>query len=182
MTGRGFAKWVSTVLVLGATTSVASAAETSSVPPAPQPPKPIRSEIVNYDNWRLVCEEYAEPAKKTVCVGILQIAKKETGETLFTWNLGLGADGAPVSTFVTLTGVSVAQGVELRVGSTPVRKVGFATCEPTQCVARAPIDAALRKDLIEADKAEITIHGSTGRNMKLELALKGVDGVLAAIK
>jgi invasion protein IalB len=164
----------------------AAAAKPAAVPadkaPAqPAAPTPTRTEIQSFDNWRLTCNDYADLKKRT-CFGQFQAIKRETKQVLFGWTIAQTLDGNVESTVVTLTGVAIAKGIDLRLGAAPVRKLSFATCEPTFCTAQVPVDAALRKDLATAETLEVVVYGSSGNNMRLELPLKGIDKVLVQIK
>lgn len=152
----------------------------SAAQPAPAAapmPVPSRTEIQTFDNWRLTCNDYAETGKR-VCVGQLQAVKRETKQPLFSWVIGRNSEGIPESTMVTPTGVAIARGIDLKLGQAPVRRLYFATCEPSHCTAQVGLDAALRREMTSAETAEVIVYGSTGNNMRLELPLRGVDKIL----
>jgi invasion protein IalB len=146
-----------------------------------QAPVPTRTEIQSFDNWRLTCNDYAD-TKKRVCFGQLQAFKRETKQLVFGWTIAQTLDGTVESTVTTLTGVAITRGIDFKVGAAALRKLSFATCEPTHCTAPVTVDAALRKDLVTAETVEVVVYGSSGNNMRLELPLKGIDKVLAEIK
>ncbi|TBW36585.1 hypothetical protein EYW49_13375 [Siculibacillus lacustris] len=180
---------LSAALLLGAFGSQASAQTKPAVPtPAPatapateKPPQPTRTEIVTFENWRMTCNEFAESKKRT-CVGQLQATKPETGQLLFGWTIGFNAEGVLESAIVTLTGVAIPKGLDLRFGQAAVRKLSYATCEPTYCTAQMPIDAGLRKEIVAAEAVEVVLYGSTGNNLKLAVPIKGIEKLLASLK
>lgn len=134
-----------------------------------------------HGHWRVTCETVAA-AQKPRCVGLLQAQKKETGQVVFAWRVGASADGRMVSSFVTLSGVAIKPGVELRLGAAPTRRVGFSTCEPTLCTANAVIDEAFLRDLTAVDTASIVVRGSNGKAMTLDLPISGIGEVLALLR
>lgn len=174
----------------------ATAAEaTGDDPPAPTveepsgpagaraaPPRPAAATTRVFGAWRLTCRSGAAEGRPQGCVAVLQVAKKENAQAVFVWRLGRIADGRLVTSFVTLTGVAIKPGVELALGRAPLRRVGFSTCEPTQCTANAVVDEALTQDLLAVDKATIVVRGSNGKAMTLEVPLAGTGEVLAALR
>lgn len=147
------------------------------------PPQPTKTEILTIEAWRVTCSEYAQEAKKArTCIATTQAVNKENGQAVLTWNLGIASDGTPISALVTLTGVSISKGVDLKIGSNPLHKLTYSTCEPNHCTLQTLIDQGLRKELLSSEKAEITVYGSTGATMTAAMSIKGIDRVLSFIK
>ena len=74
--------------------------------------------------------------------------------------------------------ISIPNGIELKFGNGPVRRLSFVTCGPQQCVAEALIDDAFTREASANTKATITIH-TPGGAIPLELAVNGIDKAIS---
>ena len=150
-------------------------------PQQPPPPVPVLTEILNFDNWVVTCREFAQP-KKRDCAALMQITQANTGQTIFTWTIGVDATNRPVAVFQTPTGVMIGPGVELRLEKAQPRKVPFTACDNGQCSATMPIDSSLVGDMMAAKNAEVVIQATNGSNLQFNLPLKGFDKAYAALR
>lgn len=171
------------VPVRGAKPSPAQSAQATPQPAAPaQPPAPTRTEIQNFDNWSVTCNEFAEPAKRTVCSASLQVVQGQSRQVVFVWSVGVTPDKKIAGAIVTPTGVILASGIQLKLGNGGVRKVSYATCEPARCTASVAMDDAFIKEAGVAASAEATIQAVDGRNIKFSFPMKGLDKAVAALR
>jgi invasion protein IalB len=76
----------------------------------------------------------------------------------------------------------VSTGVDLKLGTAPVRKINFRSCAAQQCVAVAPMNDAFVKEVTAASKAEVTITVLNGQQLNFGIPVAGFDKALAAIK
>jgi len=185
-----------------AATPAAPAAPPAAAPPAPAPaappaanappapaaqppaPKPTRTEILNFDNWVVTCNEFAEGPKTRVCAALLQIAQQNTNQIVFAWTIAVDNSKQLVTIMQTPTGVNIPPGVELRVGKVPPHKIPFASCDAGRCVASLPMDAALLREMTTVPTAEAVIQGSQGNTVQFNIQMKGFDkayGVLSRL-
>ena len=54
-----------------------AAQPTAAAAQAPAPQTPIRTEILNFDNWVVTCNEFAEGAKTRTCAAVLRMVQAE---------------------------------------------------------------------------------------------------------
>lgn len=148
--------------------------------PAP-PPVPTRTEILNFENWVVTCNEFAEGARTRVCSAALQILQPNTNQVVFNWSIGVDNSKQMISVMQTPTGVQIAPGVELRVGKAPARKIPFATCDAGRCVATTTMDTALLREMTGTPTAEAVIQGSQGNTVTFTIQMRGFDRAYAVL-
>jgi invasion protein IalB len=149
-------------------------------PAAPPPPIPSRTEILNFENWVVTCNEFETP-KTRVCSALLQIAQQNTNQVVFAWTVALDNAKQMVTIMQTPTGVNIPPGIELRVGKVPPHKIPFASCDTGRCVATSPMDANLLREMTTVPTAEAIIQGSQGNTVQFNIQMKGFDKAYAAL-
>jgi invasion protein IalB len=159
----------------------ANAPPASAVQPAAPPPIPTRTEILNFENWVVTCNEYAEGPRTRVCSALLQIAQQNTNQIVFAWTIAVDNSKQMVTIMQTPTGVIIPPGVELRVGKIPPHKIPFASCDTGRCVATLPMDANLLREMTTVPTAEAIIQGSQGNTLQFNIQMKGFDKAYAVL-
>jgi invasion protein IalB len=157
--------------------------QTAAVQPAPAAPQvPTRVEILNFDNWAVTCNEFADGPKSKRCSALLQIMQQNTNQPVFTWTVGLDERKQLMAVLQTPTGVVIAPGIELKIGKLAPQKIPFASCEPGRCIATLPVDSNLLREMTTSPSAEATIQGSQGNTVQFNIQMKGFDRAYAALK
>jgi len=156
-------------------------ATSAQAPAATPPPIPTRTEILNFENWAVTCNEFADAPKTRHCAALLQILQQNTNQIVFTWTVAMDDRKQLVSVMQMPTGVVIAPGVELRVGKSPVQKIPFASCDPGRCIATANIDANLLREMTSSPTAEAVIQGMQGNAVQFNIQMKGFDKAHAAL-
>jgi invasion protein IalB len=163
----------------------ANPAQAPAAPAQPHPeaaaPIPTRTEILNFENWVVTCNEFAEGPRTRVCSALLQILQQTTKQIVFTWTIAVDDSKQLVTIMQTLPGVAIPPGVELRVGKSPPRKVPYASCETGRCVATMTMDASLLRELAASPTAEAVIQGSQGNTVQFNIQMKGFDRAYAIL-
>jgi invasion protein IalB len=151
-------------------------------PATPAPPQvPTRTEILNFENWAVTCNEFAESPKAKRCSALLQILQQNTNQIVFTWTVAMDDRKQLVAVMQTPTGVVIPPGVELRVGKLPSQKIPFASCDPGRCIATTTVDANLLREMTTSPTAEAVIQGSQGNTVQFNIQLKGFDRAYAVL-
>lgn len=149
---------------------------------APAPPQvPTRTEILNFENWAVTCNEFADSPKAKRCSALLQILQQNTNQIVFTWTVAMDDRKQLVAVMQTPTGVVIPPGVELRVGKLPSQKIPFASCDPGRCIATTTVDANLLREMTTSPTAEAVIQGSQGNTVQFNIQLKGFDRAYAVL-
>ncbi len=148
---------------------------------SPPPPTPTRTEIVRFDHWTVTCAEFAEGPRKRVCSAQLQVTQQNTTNVVLAWTIGLNPENQPVNVINTPTGVSIAPGVELRLGKAAVRKLPFVSCEQQRCTATMPLDSTLVRDINAVQTADVVVYAPNGSGVKFNFPLKGFDKAYAEL-
>jgi len=149
---------------------------------APAPPQvPTRTEILNFENWAVTCNEFADGPKAKRCSALLQILQQNTNQIVFTWTVAMDDRKQLVAVMQTPTGVVIPPGVELRVGKLPSQKIPFASCDPGRCIATTTVDANLLREMTTSPTAEAVIQGSQGNTVQFNIQLKGFDRAYAVL-
>jgi invasion protein IalB len=151
----------------------------AQAPAAPQ--VPTRTEILNFENWVVTCNEFADSPKAKRCSALLQILQQNTNQIVFTWTVAMDDRKQLVAVMQTPTGVVIPPGVELRVGKSPSQKIPFASCDPGRCIATTTVDANLLREMTTSPTAEAVIQGSQGNTVQFNIQLKGFDRAYAVL-
>jgi invasion protein IalB len=156
--------------------------QTAAVQPAPAAPQvPTRVEILNFDNWAVTCNEFADGPRSKRCSALLQIMQQNTNQTVFTWTVGLDERKQMMAVMQTPTGVVIAPGIEFKIGKL-TQKIPFTSCEPGRCIATITVDANLLREMTASQTAEATIQGSQGNTVQFNIQMKGFDRAYPALK
>jgi invasion protein IalB len=162
-------------------TAAPAAAQANAGQAAQAPPQiPTRTEILNFENWAVTCNEFADPRAKR-CSALLQILQPNTNQVVFTWTVAMDERKQLVAVMQTPTGVVISPGVELRVGKSPAQKIPFASCETGRCVATATVDANLLREMTTSPTAEAVIQGLGGNAVQFNIQMKGFDRAYAVL-
>ena len=170
------------------------AAPAPAAPAPAAPAKPQHVETTMYDSWAVTCQDtIVGGAVKRTCTAALRVVNQNQG-TVLNWEIGFSPDGrlvtamhVPSSLAVkqgdqTVNGpIMLADGVELKFGNGPVRRLAYVWCGPQQCYAEAPIDDAFTKEADASEKATITVH-TGGATVPFELPIKGIDKAISAAR
>jgi invasion protein IalB len=164
-----------------------AAAAAPAEAPAPATPaepvaKIVRTERLAFDNWTVTCAYSDQAAAKPVCSALTQVAEKSANgpRVIFNWWIG-DQDSKRVSVLSSPTGVMIAPGVEMKIGTGAAKKYGYTQCAPQRCDTMIPMDAAIVAELKKAPTTEVNIVGIGGKNVKLTVTMKGIDQALAAL-
>jgi invasion protein IalB len=156
--------------------------QTAAVQPAPAAPQvPTRVEILNFENWAVTCNEFADGPRSKRCSALLQIMQQNTNQTVFTWTVGLDERKQLMAVMQTPTGVIIAPGIEFKIGKL-TQKIPFTSCEPGRCVATVTVDNNLLREMTTSPTAEAIIQGVQGNTVQFNIQMKGFDRAYAALK
>jgi invasion protein IalB len=162
--------------------SVTQENQSQAATPAPTPPQiPTRTEILNFENWAVTCNEFADAPRAKRCSALLQILQQNTNQIVFTWTVAMDEHKQLVAVLQTPTGVVIPPGVELRVGKLPPQKIPFASCDPGRCIATATVDANLVREMATSPTAEAVVQGSQGNTVQFNIQMKGFDRAYAVL-
>jgi invasion protein IalB len=127
------------------------------------------------------CREFED--KKKVCAAQLQVtqANNNTRNVVLSWTVALDAENHAVSVLQTPTGVSIAPGVEVKLGKAAARKVPFTTCDNGRCTATLAMDRNLVRDMTATAEAEIVIYAPNGAGVQFKFPLKGFEKAYAQL-
>ena len=151
--------------------------------PEQRPPQLARTEVAYYDNWQTSCQEFVNPARRQ-CASVLQLVQTNqqtnSATVLVTWALAQ-ADQQLTATIQTPTGISIAPGIELKIGKT-TKKLPYARCDAQRCEAAFPVDEALSKELSAAESVELVIVAMQGNAVTFNIPIKGYEKAAQALK
>ncbi len=160
----------------------APAAQPQAQAQPPAQPQPVRTEILSFDNWSVTCREFAEGKRKRICFALLQIAQQNNNQSqvVFSWTIGSDDDNRQMMTLQTPTGVLIAPGIDLKLAKGS-HTVPYTACETGHCLATQPIDAALSREIAASPDIQAIIHASDGRDVTINIPMKGFDRAYAAL-
>ena len=147
-----------------------------------QPPVPQRTETFNFDNWSVICSDYAEGPRKHNCVAVLKVQQSGSNQIILTWTIAINDSKQFVAVLQTPTGVLIRPGVELQLEKVAPRRIEFESCEPGRCTASLVMDNAFMKDAGVAANASIGLQSANGQSVQISFTLKGFDKALAQLR
>ena len=159
----------------------APAAQPAAAPAQPAPPQIQWKTIGNFGSWEARCTTPPGQTKQ-LCTAVLQVVDNNTKNVLMAWIVGPDDKGAMQTVLQTPTGLMVSSGVEMKLGNSPVRKIGFQSCGTQQCTAVTPMNDAFIKEVTTAPKVDVTLTAQNGRTLNFGIPVAGFDKALAAIK
>ncbi len=155
---------------------------------------PQRVETIKYNSWVVVCTDSGGAAKKA-CSASLRATSQDRREVLLNWQIEVNKDGHFVTAFFvppfvatkkgnqTVGGpLMIQDGVELKFGNGPARRVNYIWCGPKQCFAEALIDDAFVKEALANSTATVTLHTAGGGAIPFELPIKGIDKAISSTR
>ena len=149
--------------------------------PAPAPgPKPWRTEILNFDNWSVTCQDFREPAPRRNCQAQMQVVRQGSQQVILTIVVAGDDKNVYRAAVSTPTGVAIQPGVDLAIGG-QTRKIPFDTCEPARCTAVVVVDEKLVKDMSAGADIDATMVSNGGAAVKMSFSSKGFDKAWAAL-
>lgn len=159
-------------LCIAATSPVAAQDETPVDPGAAGPDTVVES----YGNWQVRCGPPAAPtdaaitgaedqaengARSLVCEAMQELFQSETGQRLVAVAFSRAGDGAGM-TIVAPFGLLLSEGITLTDNGTALALIGFRTCLPTGCIARADLDADTIANVIAAPDLTLSMRAAPG--------------------
>jgi invasion protein IalB len=154
-----------------------------------------RVESTTYDSWVVVCQDAVGNVAKKTCAATLQVIGPDKRQMLLNWQISLNKDGLFVTAFrippamatkkgdQTVGGPLLIQnGLELKFGNGPARRINYVWCGPQQCFAEALIDDAFIKDALASTQATVTINTEGGGPIPLEFSIKGIDKAISSTR
>lgn len=133
-----------------------------------------------FGNWQLRCRDNTEGKK--VCIGVLEVVNTKNRQLILGWLVGLNAKGGLSTTLQTPTGVLVGRGVDMQLGSSAVRHIGYSACGARGCEASSTMDDTFVNDLVGADKATITLYTDAGKALNIGIPVKGADQIVKSFQ
>ena len=140
-------------------------------------------ETRTYDNWTVSCRAAPEAKSGKACSTELRMVKETDGKKtiLLHWVFGF-QNNKLMSVISVPTGLLLAPGIEMKMGSVRQIKVALSQCAPSHCEAVLPSDEALYKDLALVPQTEVTVVILDGRALKYAVNMKGLDKALDDIR
>jgi len=145
---------------------------------------PRHTEITSFDGWTLTCNDAVSPGSKRECSAQLQILQtyaNQQQQVVFTWSIGL-KDGKILSVVQVPTGLNVASGAAIKIGSGEARKFGFANCMPNMCNFIVLMEEDFIKEASVAETADVSVTLVDGRGLNFKVKMRGFDRVLVEIR
>jgi invasion protein IalB len=180
-----------------ASPSLIRESQLKQAPPAgaPATSAPPRVETIGYDSWTVVCQDSVGGTVKKTCNASLRAMTPDQRQLVVNWQIGLDNEGRYVTGFRVPPGVSVKKGdqvvggpllvqngLELKFGNGPARRINFVWCGPQQCFAEALIDEAFVKEALASSQATVTVFAAGGEAQPIQLPIKGIDKAISATR
>lgn len=168
-----------------AQTQPSSPQKAAPASPEPQPPPQrglLRTEILNFDNWTVTCQEFADTPKKHACNAQLRAEQSGSNQMILVWTMYFNDSKQLVGVVQIPTGVMIAPGVEVTLGDTPTRKFGYESCDPSRCIATLSLDSKFIHDASGAPAATVNIQAIDGKKVQINFPIKGFEKAYAQLK
>jgi len=151
-------------------------------PAASAPPE--RTERIVQDGWTINCAQPKANDPRKLCSAVLQVVEEQNRRVVFAWVIGKTPDGALTTVFRTPTGVQLQRGVDIKFGSSNVRRAEFVICNQQGCEAVIPMDDVMIREATAAldTNAVATVIIADGRGVNFTMPLKGIDKVFSTVR
>src|SRR5262245_50153497 len=141
-------------------------------PAQPAGPPPLQwTTVGTFGSWEARCA--TPPGQAKICTAVLQVVDNRNKSTLMAWIVGPDDKGALQSVFQTPTGINVANGVSVKLGNAAARKIAYQSCATQQCTAAAPMNDAFVKEVVGAQKADVTLTALNGQALNFGIPVTG---------
>jgi invasion protein IalB len=164
-------------------------------PPAAGTTPSMRTETITYDSWVVVCQDAVGGTTKKTCTASLRVTGQDKRQVLLNWQIGMNKDGHFVTAIHVPPAIAVKKddktvggpllvqnGVELKFGNGPARRINYVWCGPQQCLAEALIDDAFVKDALANTEATVTIYSEGVGAVPLDFSVKGIDKAISSTR
>jgi invasion protein IalB len=152
--------------------ATSAAPEPQAVPP---PRVPQRTEILNFDNWVVTCQEFADAPRKRACNAQLRAEQSGSTQIILVWTMYVNDSKQLVGVLQMPTGVMIGPGVEVTLGETPARRFVYESCDSSRCAATLVLDSTFIRDAAVASTAAANIHAINGSAVRMSFPIKGFD-------
>lgn len=140
---------------------------------------PVKTETTSFDNWRVVCDNQgSSPGARHCVVAQMSVVRAETKQLLVI--LSVYRDKAAQWKFDvrTPTPLVLGSGVQIVVGKNPARRLSYVSCEQAMCVAEAPLDETLLRELRPEEESAVTFTSLENGEVKVQFPIKGAKAAL----
>ena len=160
---------------------------------AARPPArlPQRTETLRFDNWVVMCHEFADTPKKRNCNAELHAEDTSNAHIVIVLTLFMNDSKQLIGVVQTPTGVLLAPGVEIKLDNEagdkakenlPAKKFVFESCETNRCIASLTLDSAFIREATAASTTTVTIRAINGNAAQYTFSIKGFDKAYGQLK
>ena len=123
-----------------------------------------------FDQWSVECVE----TDKKVCGLYFRLVNAKNKRVVLSWAVvpAQGAEGN-VAVVRTPNGVSLADGVLVKLGSAEPVKITYKTCGPVNCIGETVFSEAWLKAFRSAESFTLTYTANNGKKFDQDVSLKG---------
>ena len=155
----------------------------ASTAPAAEPVTIKKTEIANFDFWRLQCDQFSDAKMGKRCVARMPVYKAN-GQQLLAM-LVIGQDEANKDwqlKVIIPTSISVQDGatIAFESGGKP-QNFPIDTCEPQACASNLPLDAAMQDALKASNKVTLSWITIDHSPIKFDFEIKGIQQTMKAL-
>lgn len=127
-----------------------------------------------FDQWMVECVE----TDKKICGLSFRLVNTKNNRTVLSWAVVPAKDaGGNLAVIRTPNGVSLADGVSVKVGNAEPVKISYKTCGPVNCIGEADFSDAWLKAFRASESFTLTYVGNNGKKFSQDISLKGfADG------
>lgn len=127
-----------------------------------------------YRDWQVRCvAATAETGAARQCEMSQQLNLSDTGQRLLAVAMIRQPDGRAMINVVTPFGLILGAGLQIEVNGTVLQELGFLTCLPEGCIARAVIEDAVLSAFRSATTGEIRMTALSGETIAPQISLMG---------
>jgi len=127
-----------------------------------------------YRDWQVRCvSQPTETGSVRVCEMSQQLNLSETGQRLLAVAVQRQPDGRALVNAVAPFGLILAAGLQIEIDGNAMQQMGFLTCLPDGCVARAVLEDAVLSAFRNATVAEIRMTALSGETLAPQVSLMG---------
>lgn len=123
-----------------------------------------------FDQWSVECVQ----TDKKVCGLYFKLVNSKNKRVVLSWAVVPAKEsGGNRAVVRTPNGVSLADGVSVKLGSAEPVKITYKTCGPINCIGEIDFSEAWLKAFRASESFTLTYVGNNGRKFNRDIALKG---------
>lgn len=158
------------------------AAQPAAQPAPARPPAPVPQPVPErFEQWSVICVANVQGQENCRAEHVVRGGNRNAPQMVFRINPPAANQQLSVATIIPPWGILLAQGVVMQVDSGQALRAPVRTCIPQGCLADFTLVETLQTSLQKGTKAKITVVGTDGKPVAVDIPLAGYPQAYARL-